>query len=1340
VIARSARQTSAPPVANQASGFVSLSQAHVCEKVIITRYTTYQGTMSKTQRPRTLRRTLHFSEDDLIFTAADGFDLIRIRGGTQTARVGWPSLPVVVKRYVLPAEATDVSVKVEKPTWTVLRGRFTLAPVQPVRPATGPRPSQNRKEPPGGRLGRLPLPPIPPGDPAYRNNEVRVEILPEVRKMPVVEFPSAELASVSHLGGRSVVAVRLHPLRYSPRRGRVEMLANLTLRIDYTLSRRPAKGPERSPAAAGEDLKRLMTLVDNPEDIRMRLGDPETFEDVPPICPDDPLLKLKGKGPYKLWPVVEDGLVFIPPDVIIHALAQDWPYIIITDDYEWAENGTKGAHVGNLITEFERLARWKTMKGVRARVVSTSDIMANAFGTHWQPGVTRDVQEAIRNFLKHAYQYWNTRWCLLGGDVNILPPRHILGNSDWFHIAKKDAADPAAGEMYYDASGPLIRYRAPYDFTTDDLFFAVDTGEVIRYRHDATTAQPGWYWTQSNYTTKSTTGTRYIVIRGPAALLTKTFTVPQYSNMIPSDFYYGSVDSPLYSLPGKHDWDNDNNGIYGWYDFGNPDGVDFAADISVGRAPVNDTASTTTFIDKVLTYELYRDVRADRPLCADFARKVMAVGAVWGTNWWDGSFERIRWGPLDGACQDKENVIDQFRTMGVEADQIQRVYEDIFFVPRIESNLIVLDCDHVDLMRARVNDGPHYMSVSGHGWWDGCSNFSSTNPDYVSVEAMTNWPNLAIYFVDSCLTNEFDLTHWTAYNRTGGAQAGDPSSVCLGKHVVRYGNGGAIGYVGYSRMGGVGATHEMQFWETLSLYGQDHLGKMLDRAREICKDSWAWQANIMTLMGDPELRVWTQSPKALTVSHASFIYGQDKLTVSVYYKEAPLTSVTVTVCQMPTGDPTDKVYFNLVEAAVGHYTFDTSGAVDGDVFITVTGKNYIPYVGQATKVGNPVSPWKYRTDGFIYDLASGSGTSLFAASGDKKLYALSPTSGLLRSSTLNGPVQDLETAPDGSVLAGVRKNVAGNLLLYNSSGTLLQSWNMPNEVYCVALDPAHATAYAGLRDQGVQALNTSTGAVRWTRTDVGNCLHLGIDSSGDVYACVTLPAPTLLKLTRTSGATLWSYAIGADWKFESRALLVEGSGVCYIGTRNRELHKVDASGTLAWKLTQSTGPNQLSTSVHSLIKSGARLYAGAGDGSVLAIAPDGTVEWRRDIGDRTDCMTLGSGALYLGSWHGVTALDTNGNPLWFREVTGGVLSMLRKGTRLFGGSRDGWVYEIDIPPTLVKFGDLVVKGDVLTYAGVLLSGGGTRDLPYKVLDKILRVKRKPIPGPGPDPGPLGLNR
>lgn len=1297
--------------------------------------------MKNTSRSRVfaLRHRITFSEADLTFPATDGYDRIAIRGGTQTAQVGWPSLPVVCKRFVLPANAAGIQVQASKAAWKRLPGRYTLAPVQPLRPAgtRGVRPASPARL--VRRSGRLPLPPVPTDDPGHRFNDMWVNMLPEVKKMPMVQLPLAELASVSHLGGRTVVAVRLHPLRYAPRRHRAELLTSIDLQIDYTLGRRRATAKRLSPSAAGEDLKRLVALVENPQDIALSLGGMRTFDDLPPICPETPGLDFTPKleAPVKVWPHLVEGAVLFPPDVVLYPFHQEWPYLIITDNYTWSENGTKGAYVGELIAEFERLARWKTMKGVRGRVVSISNIMANAYGNHWQPGVTRDVQEAIRNFLKYAHVYWNTRWCLLGGDVNILPPRHILGNSSWYYIEKKSAASPAAGKMYHDTVASLIRYHAEYDFTKEDLFFAVETAQVICHDQNASTQQPGWYWTQSDYTTKSTTATRFIVLRGPASLLGKTFTVPQYRNMIPADFYYGSVSSPLYSQPGRHDWDNDDNGIYGWYESGNPDGVDFAADISIGRAPVNDTASAKVFVDKVLTYELYQDVRTDQPLSADFARKLMAVGAVWGSNWWDGSFEHPRWASMDGACQDKENVIAQFRTNGIGADKIQRVYEDIFFVPRIESNLFALDQAHIAKMRALVNDGPHFMSVSGHGNWDGCSGISSTSASYVNVDGMSNWPNLAIYFVDSCLTNEFDLTHWTAYNRTGGTQAGNPNWVCLGKHLLQHAAGGAIGYVGYSRSGGVGVTHELPFWDALSLYGQEHLGRMLDHARELCKDRWPWQAYIMTLMGDPELHVWTQPPRTLTVSHTSFIYGLDRLTVSVYHKEQPLTNITVTVCQMPADNPNHKVYFDLVEATAGHYTFDTRSAADGDVLITVTGKNYIPYLGKATKVSNPVSPWKYRTDGFVYDIVSGSGSSIFAASGDQALYAFSPTTNLMWSRSLGGPVQDLDGASDGSVLVGLRKLINGNLRIYSSNGTQLHSWNLPREIYCTARDAAHAAAYAGMQDDGIRAYHTGTGALLWSRNDVGSCLHLGVDAAGNVYASVTSPKPTILKLSQSTGATLWSYQIGDGYKFESRAFLVEGSGVCYVGTRNHELHKISSSGNLAWKLSGGNGANELGSAVHSLIKSGTRLYAGAGDGSVLAIAQDGSVLWRYDIGDRTDCMALGA-ALYLGSWHGVTALDTDGTPLWFREVTGGVLSMLRKSGRLYAGSRDGWVYQIDVPFGVAAVGELAVKGDVVKYQGVLVSAGGTRILPLAELEKLLRVIPEPGPGPipEPDPGPL----
>ena len=71
---------------------------------------------------------------------------------------------------------------------------------------------------------------------------------------------------------------------------------------------------------------------------------------------------------YTHYPVVENDRLFLPAEVLMKAAQGDWPYLIITDNYEWDEAGTKGGYIDDLAEEFEELARWKTMKGLRARV------------------------------------------------------------------------------------------------------------------------------------------------------------------------------------------------------------------------------------------------------------------------------------------------------------------------------------------------------------------------------------------------------------------------------------------------------------------------------------------------------------------------------------------------------------------------------------------------------------------------------------------------------------------------------------------------------------------------------------------------------------------------------------------------------------------------------------------------------------------------------------------------------------------------------------------------------------------------------------------------------------
>ncbi|RKY83368.1 hypothetical protein DRQ09_10165, partial [candidate division KSB1 bacterium] len=76
-------------------------------------------------------------------------------------------------------------------------------------------------------------------------------------------------------------------------------------------------------------------------------------------------------------------------------------YIIITDS--------------ELSSIFQKLANWKTRKGIKAKIFTTDWIGSNFDGT--------DLQEKVRNFIKFAYIELGTEWVLLGGDTNIIPDR-----------------------------------------------------------------------------------------------------------------------------------------------------------------------------------------------------------------------------------------------------------------------------------------------------------------------------------------------------------------------------------------------------------------------------------------------------------------------------------------------------------------------------------------------------------------------------------------------------------------------------------------------------------------------------------------------------------------------------------------------------------------------------------------------------------------------------------------------------------------------------------------------------------------------------------------------------
>lgn len=90
------------------------------------------------------------------------------------------------------------------------------------------------------------------------------------------------------------------------------------------------------------------------------------------------------------------------PTQVPSLLGSPVAYLIVTSD--------------ELAPSFQKLADWKTASGVPAAVRTLSFIRA-------QYPAAVDDPERIRMFTRDAYTRWGTRWLLLGGDTEVIPPR-----------------------------------------------------------------------------------------------------------------------------------------------------------------------------------------------------------------------------------------------------------------------------------------------------------------------------------------------------------------------------------------------------------------------------------------------------------------------------------------------------------------------------------------------------------------------------------------------------------------------------------------------------------------------------------------------------------------------------------------------------------------------------------------------------------------------------------------------------------------------------------------------------------------------------------------------------
>jgi hypothetical protein len=272
------------------------------------------------------------------------------------------------------------------------RDGFTLVSVRGGSPETQPgRPdlpvtSERVVLPPGTRvtgvevvdLASEPLAGAVRIPPAFR---IRPEVAPSERTEPdpvvygAAGFQPESPVSLGYQGferGVSVAYLQVRPVRWDPSSGRLERLRSARVRLTLET------------ASDGDRVPRERIVREWEPDLA-GLPAPELGAALTSVTP----LGGRTAQPFK-------------PTQIPSLLGSPVEYVIITVD--------------PYVSEFQRLADWKTESGVPAVVRTLSFIRQQyPFGV--------DDADKIRQFIRDAYSRWGTKWVLLGGDTDEIPTR-----------------------------------------------------------------------------------------------------------------------------------------------------------------------------------------------------------------------------------------------------------------------------------------------------------------------------------------------------------------------------------------------------------------------------------------------------------------------------------------------------------------------------------------------------------------------------------------------------------------------------------------------------------------------------------------------------------------------------------------------------------------------------------------------------------------------------------------------------------------------------------------------------------------------------------------------------
>ncbi len=396
-------------------------------------------------------------------------------------------------------------------------------------------------------------------------------------------------------------------------------------------------------------------------------------------------------------------------------------------------------------------------------------------------------------------------------------------------------------------------------------------------------------------------GTLWVLLGGDTEVIPIRYAYNRYragGDLVATDVYYSC-------LEGNWNYDGDDKWGEGRTRFDPGDKADLYPELAVGRAPVSNPVEAAVFVDKVTGYEKAPPV--------GYQNKALFFAEVLFPKPWDGVIEPY----LDGA-----ELAERVSSLLPDGFEVTRLYEN-YTAPEYPG----AEPLNRDAVVNELNEGHGIALHVGHGFRTTMSTGPENlhNPD---ASSLTNGDKTSIVHALNCDAAAVDYT-------------------CIGETFVLNPNGGAVAYIGATRVEfpQTARYYQDEFFNLVFGHGVTEIGRALAWARLPFAPSahydgnGRWSQFVHILLGDPQMTAWTGVPSRLQVSVPERIeVGQSRLQVSVTDAGdgTPVYGATV-VCRKE-----GEVYAVGFTDTTGVGGVDISPDTPGSVAVTVRGRDYVP--------------------------------------------------------------------------------------------------------------------------------------------------------------------------------------------------------------------------------------------------------------------------------------------------------------------------------------------------------------------------------------------------------------